>query len=156
MSVNKALILGRLGGDPEVKALPSGGSVCNFSVATTDRWSDKSTGHAQERTEWHRIVVYGKLADLCAQYLRKGSEAFIEGSIHTREWQDKDGVRRTSTEIKASEVQFVGGRQDTRQDAPPSKPWQPTGSVPGGAQRGALGPGRGNPVNDLDLDSVPF
>lgn len=153
MSVNKALILGRLGGDPELKALPSGGSVANFSVATTDRWSDKSTGQQQERTEWHRIVVYGKLADLCAQYLRKGSEAFIEGSIHTREWQDKDGVRRTSTEIKASEVQFVGGRQDTRQDAPPSKPWQPSGQAPGGAQRGAQGPSRTPAFDDSD---VPF
>lgn len=153
MSVNKALILGRLGGDPELKALPSGGSVCNFSVATSEKWSDKSTGQQQERTEWHRIVVYGKLADLCAQYLRKGSEAFIEGSIHTRDWQDKDGVKRTSTEIKASEVQFIGGRQDARQDARPPQGGNPYGSDWGGAQRGAQKPVTASTFDDSD---VPF
>jgi len=109
MSVNKVILLGRLGQDP---------SVCNFSIATTESWSDKS-GQKQERTEWHRIVVWGKLGELCNQYLAKGRQAFIEGTLQTRSWDDKQGQKRYTTEINAKSVQFVGGPSAERGDSQP-------------------------------------
>jgi single-strand DNA-binding protein len=112
MSVNKVIILGRLGQDPELKHTPGGMSVCNFTVATSESWADKA-GQKQERTEWHRIVVWGKLADLCNQYLTKGRQAFIEGSLQTRSWDDKSGQKRYTTEIVAKTVQFIGGQAGT-------------------------------------------
>lgn len=108
MSVNKVILLGRLGQDPELKYTPGGAAVCNFSVATTEAWTDKQ-GQKQEKTEWHRIVVWGKLAELCNQYLAKGRQAFLEGRLQTRSWDDKDGTKRYTTEILASTVQFIGG-----------------------------------------------
>jgi single-strand DNA-binding protein len=108
MSVNKVILLGRLGQDPELKYTPGGAAVCNFSLATTESWSDKS-GQKQEKTEWHRVVVWGKLAELCNQYLAKGRQAFLEGRLQTRSWDDKDGNKRYTTEILASTVQFIGG-----------------------------------------------
>jgi single-strand DNA-binding protein len=108
MSVNKVILLGRLGQDPELKYTPGGSAVCNFSLATTESWTDKS-GQKQEKTEWHRIVVWGKLAELCNQYLAKGRQAFLEGRLQTRSWDDKDGNKRYTTEILASTVQFIGG-----------------------------------------------
>ena len=108
MSVNKVILLGRLGQDPELKYTPGGAAVCNFSVATTEAWTDKQ-GAKQEKTEWHRIVVWGKLAELCNQYLAKGRQAFLEGRLQTRSWDDKDGTKRYTTEILASTVQFIGG-----------------------------------------------
>ncbi|MGE3611634.1 MAG: single-stranded DNA-binding protein [Bacteriovoracaceae bacterium] len=108
MSVNKVILLGRLGQDPELKYTPGGSPVCNFSMATTEAWTDKS-GQKQEKTEWHRIVVWGKLAELCNQYLGKGRQAFVEGRLQTRAWDDKDGNKRYTTEILANTVQFIGG-----------------------------------------------
>ncbi len=108
MSVNKVILLGRLGQDPELKYTPGGSAVCNFSLATTESWTDKS-GQKQEKTEWHRVVVWGKLAELCNQYLAKGRQAFLEGRLQTRSWDDKDGNKRYTTEILASTVQFIGG-----------------------------------------------
>ena len=108
MSVNKVILLGRLGQDPELKYTPGGAAVCNFSVATTESWTDKQ-GQKQEKTEWHRIVVWGKLAELCNQYLAKGRQAFVEGRLQTRSWDDKDGSKRYTTEIMANTVQFIGG-----------------------------------------------
>ena len=108
MSVNKVILLGRLGQDPELKYTPGGAPVCNFSMATTESWTDKS-GQKQEKTEWHRIVVWGKLAELCNQYLAKGRQAFVEGRLQTRSWDDKDGNKRYTTEILANTVQFIGG-----------------------------------------------
>jgi single-strand DNA-binding protein len=107
--VNKVIILGRLGQDPELKYTPSGAAVCNFSVATSESWADKS-GQKQERTEWHRVVVWGKLGELCNQYLAKGRQAFVEGSLQTRNWEGKDGSKRYTTEIVARNVQFIGGQ----------------------------------------------
>jgi len=107
MSVNKVILLGRLGQNPEVRHTPSGASVANFSLATNESWMDKS-GQKQERTEWHRIVVWGKLADLCGQYLTKGRQAYVEGRLQTRQWQDKDGQTKYTTEIQAQTVQFLG------------------------------------------------
>ena len=108
MSVNKVIILGRLGQDPELKYTPGGMAVCNFTLATSESWADKS-GQKQERTEWHRVVVWGKLAELCNQYLSKGRQAFVEGSLQTRSWDDKSGQKRYTTEINAKTVQFIGG-----------------------------------------------
>lgn len=124
MSVNKVIILGRLGQDPEIKYTPSGAAVCNFSLATSETWNDKNSGQKQERTEWHRIVVWGKLAELCNQYLSKGRQAFVEGKLQTRAWDDKNGQKRYTTEINATTVQFIGGastgasNNDYNQSAP--------------------------------------
>lgn len=107
MSVNKVILLGRLGQDPEVKYTPSGQTVCNFSLATSESWTDKN-GQKQEKTEWHRVVVWGKLADLCNQYLNKGRQVFVEGKLQTRSWDDKSGNKRYTTEITANTVQFLG------------------------------------------------
>lgn len=111
MSVNKVIILGRLGQDPELKYTPSGAAVCNFSLATSESWTDKNSGQKNEKTEWHRIVVWGKLAELCNQYLSKGRQAFVEGKLQTRSWDDKDGNKRYTTEISATTVQFIGANQ---------------------------------------------
>ena len=112
MSVNKVIILGRLGQDPELKYTPGGAAVCNFSLATSENWTDKS-GQKQEKTEWHRIVVWGKLAELCNQYLTKGRQAFVEGKLQTRSWEDSNGQKKYMTEINASTVQFIGGASAT-------------------------------------------
>lgn len=116
MSVNKVMVLGRLGQDPELKTLETGNEVCNFSVATSETWKDKN-GQKQERTEWHRIVVWGKMAGVCGQYLKKGSQAFVEGKLQTRSWETESGEKRYSTDILASSVQFVGSKaSDTTED----------------------------------------
>lgn len=108
--VNKVILVGNLGQDPEVKYMPSGGAVCNISVATTDSWSDKASGERQERTEWHRVVLFKRLAEIAGEYLRKGSQVYIEGRLQTRKWQDSSGQDRYSTEIVAMDMQMLGGR----------------------------------------------
>jgi single-strand DNA-binding protein len=108
-SVNKVILVGNLGRDPELRYIPSGQAVANFSLATSDRWRDKE-GNNQERTEWHRIVVWGKSAENCAQYLQKGRSVYVEGRLQTQEWEDKEGVKRKTTEVVAQTVQFLGGR----------------------------------------------
>lgn len=110
-SVNKVILVGNLGRDPEVRFMPNGDAVCNFSIATTDNWKDKS-GMKQERTEWHNIVMYRKLAEIAGEYLKKGRPVYIEGSLQTRKWE-KDGVTRYSTEIIANQMQMLGGRNDS-------------------------------------------
>ncbi len=121
--VNKVFLLGNLGRDPEVRFTPSGQAVANFTVATNESWTDKS-GQKQEKTEWHRIVVWGKLAELCGEYLKKGRQAFIEGRLQTREWTDKEGKKNYTTEIVANNVQFLGsgaggGKRDDVGGPPP-------------------------------------
>ncbi len=106
-SVNKVILIGNLGSDPEVKYTPSGSAVANFTLATNERWKDAS-GQDQEKTEWHRIVVWGKQAENCGQYLSKGRPAYIEGRLQTREWNDKEGTKRYTTEVVAQTVQFLG------------------------------------------------
>jgi single-strand DNA-binding protein len=108
MSVNKVIVMGRLGQDPELKYTPGGMAVCNFTVATSDSYKDKA-GQKQEKTEWHRVVVWGKLAELCNQYLAKGRQVYLEGSLQTRSWDDKSGQKRYTTEVIARTVQFIGG-----------------------------------------------
>jgi single-strand DNA-binding protein len=111
--VNKAIIIGTLGRDPEVKYTAGGSAIVNVSVATNETWKDRNTGENQERTEWHRIVIFGKLAEIAAQYLKKGSQVYFEGRIQTRKWQGQDGQDRYTTEIVANEMQMLGGRGDS-------------------------------------------
>ncbi len=144
--VNKAIIIGTLGRDPEVKYTAGGSAVVNISVATNETWKDKSTGENQERTEWHRIVIFGKLAEIAAQYLKKGSQVYFEGRIQTRKWQGQDGQDRYTTEIVANEMQMLGGRGDSTggpvdYNRPASKP----ASQPSDAS-----------VSDDGFDDIPF
>jgi single-strand DNA-binding protein len=108
--VNKVILIGHLGADPESRAMPSGSSVANLRIATTESWRDKQSGEQQERTEWHRVALFGRLAEIATEYLRKGSQVYIEGSLRTRKWQDKQGNERYSTEIVGNEMQMLGGR----------------------------------------------
>lgn len=124
--VNKVILIGNLGADPETRAMPSGTTVANLRVATSESWRDKQTGEQQERTEWHRVALFGRLAEVAGEYLRKGSQVYIEGSLRTRKWQDKQGNERYSTEIVGNDMQMLGGRG-------------------GGAGGGGAGPGAGGP-----------
>jgi single-strand DNA-binding protein len=143
--VNKAIIVGTLGQDPEVRYTASGSAVANLSVATNETWKDRQTGEAQERTEWHRIVMFGKLAEIAQQYLKKGSQAYFEGRIQTRKWQDQSGNDRYSTEIVANEMQMLGGR----------------GGGGGGAPADSGGQSQSRPARetapiDDGFDDIPF
>ncbi len=135
--VNKVILVGHLGKDPEVRYSPNGGAVTNITLATSESWKDKNTGEKQERTEWHRVVFFGKLAEIAGEYLKKGSQIYVEGRLQTRKWQDKEGKDRYTTEIVAGEMQMLGGREgrgapaDTgdAEAAPAAR--QPAKSVPG-------------------------
>lgn len=110
-SVNKVIIVGNLGRDPEMRTFPSGDQVANVTIATTDKWKDKQSGEMKEATEWHRVVFNGRLAEIAGQYLRKGSQVYVEGSLRTRKWTDQNGVEKYSTEIRADQMQMLGSRQ---------------------------------------------
>ncbi len=110
-SVNKVIIVGNLGRDPEVRTFPSGDRVANVTLATTDKWKDKQTGEAKEATEWHRVVFNGRLADIAAEYLRKGAQIYVEGSLRTRKWTDAQGQEKYTTEIRADQMQMLGRRE---------------------------------------------
>ncbi len=151
--VNKVILIGNLGADPEVRYMPSGGAITNIRMATSESWKDRSSGETQERTEWHRIVFFNKLAEIAAEYLRKGSQVYIEGSIRTRKWQGQDGQDRYTTEIVVSEMQMLGGRQQggsANFEAPPAqKQHNPSPSpAPESPQPGGSGV-------DFD-DDIPF
>ncbi len=126
--INKAIVVGRLGGDPEVRYTQGGTAVANFTVATTEKWKDKSSGEMQEQTEWHRIVAWQRLGEICGEYLSKGSQVYIEGKLQTRSWE-KDGVKRYTTEIIAKEMKMLGAKGDAkpRMDGPPAQAEQPAG-----------------------------
>lgn len=120
--INKAIILGNLGGDPEVRYLPNGDAVANITVATSESWTDKQSGEKKEQTEWHKVTFYGRLAEVVGEYLRKGSKVYVEGKLQTRKWTDQQGVERYTTEIKASDMQMLdaqpqGGKQQSQQQA---------------------------------------
>jgi len=125
--INKVILVGNLGKDPDTRYMPSGKAVTNFSIATSESWTDKQSGDKQERTEWHNIVLFDKLGEIAAEYLRKGSQVYIEGSLRTRKWQDKEGKDRYTTEIVARDMQMLGGR----------------GGAGGGAGMGGGSPGGG-------------
>ena len=116
-SVNKALIIGNLGQDPEIKYTQSGSPIANLSVATSERWKDKNTGEQKEQTEWHRVVVFGRLAEIAEQYLKKGSKVFIEGKIQTRDWEDAEGNKKYTTEVVAREMTMLDSRASTDSSA---------------------------------------
>lgn len=124
-SLNKVILIGNLGKDPETRYAPSGDAICNLTIATSESWKDKNTGEKKEKVEWHRVVMFQKLAEIAAQYLRKGSQVYIEGRLETRKWQDKDGTDRYTTEIRADQMKMLGGKsegasapQEHRQSAP--------------------------------------
>ncbi len=151
-SVNKVILVGNLGADPEMRYLPSGEAVANIRIATTDTWKDKD-GNKQEATEWHRISFFGRQAEVCGQYLKKGSQIYVEGSIRTRKWQDKEGQDRYSTEIKGDRMQMLGGRQGMG-DAPPRDSAGGSGGGGGSRPAPAQQPAGGN-FNDFE-DDIPF
>ncbi|QDX82282.1 single-stranded DNA-binding protein [Denitratisoma sp. DHT3] len=151
-SVNKVILVGNLGKDPEIRYAPSGDAITNVSIATTDNWKDKATGERREATEWHRVVFFGKLAEIAGQYLKKGSQVYVEGSLRTRKWQDQSGQERYTTEIRADAMQMLGrregmggGDQEPRSSAPRSAP--PSRPAPAPAPSGGLG--------DFE-DDIPF
>ena len=152
-SVNKVILIGNLGRDPEIRYLPSGDAVANLRIATTDKFKDRN-GEQQEVTEWHSVAFFGKQAEICGQYLKKGSQVYVEGSLRTRKWQDKDGNDRYTTEIRGDRMQMLGGRGGggggggmAEFDAPPDN--APKGK-PGGS-----GGGGGGGFSDMD-DDIPF
>ena len=151
--VNKVILIGRLGGDPEVRYTTNGGAVANFNMATNESWVDKS-GQKQERTEWHRVIAWGKLGELCGQYLAKGRQAYVEGKLQTRQWTDKEGAKRYTTEVVALNVQFLGSPGDrptasTNNDfSNPVPPDFDNAATPAAAEGGAKGA--------FSDDEVPF
>ena len=138
-SVNKVILVGNLGADPETRYMPNGDAVANIRLATTESWKDKASGEKREITEWHRVVLYRKLGEIAGQYLKKGSAVYIEGRIRTRKWQDKEGQERYTTEIEANEMQMLGGKQ-SGESAP--------------QQRNAQGAPKAS-ISDMDND-IPF
>ena len=150
-SVNKVIIVGNLGADPETRYLPSGEAVTNIRVATTDRWKDKQSGEMKEATEWHRIAFFGRLAEVAGEYLKKGSQVYVEGALRTRKWQDKEGQDRYSTEIRADVMQMLGrregGGEPRSQPAMDSKAAEPRNA--GAAKKPA------GKFDDLE-DDIPF
>ena len=150
--VNKVILVGNLGKDPEVRYSPNGQAVANVTIATSESWKDKTTGEKQERTEWHRIVFFGRLAEIAGEYLKKGAQIYIEGRLQTRKWQDKDGHDRYTTEIVANEMQMLGSRSGAGMPSEPAMESAPAGaSASSGARPGvkaAVGA-------DFD-DDIPF
>ena len=146
--VNKVILVGNLGQDPEVKYMPSGQAVCNITIATTDSWNDKSTGEKQERTEWHRVVFFRRLAEIAGEYLRKGSQVYVEGRLQTRKWQDQSGNDRYTTEIVVNDMQMLGGRGGAGgglDNAPPA-----------GQEFAATTPKSASTTGDDFDDDIPF
>ncbi|WP_019139662.1 single-stranded DNA-binding protein [Noviherbaspirillum massiliense] len=164
-SVNKVIIVGNLGRDPETRYMPNGEAVTNIAVATTESWKDKASGEKKELTEWHRITFYRRLAEVAGQYLKKGSQIYVEGRLQTRKWTDKDGVERYTTEIIADTMQMLGSRQGMGGGAPsmdeeygggapaPRQNAGGSGSGGGGAARGSSRPAPN--FSDMD-DDIPF
>ena len=152
-SVNKVILVGNLGADPEVRYMPNGDAVANIRLATTESWKDKASGEKKEITEWHRVVFYRKLAEIVQQYVKKGSALYIEGRIRTRKWQDKDGQERYTTEIEADSMQMLGGRGHGAGDSG-SAPTPRQGNSGGG------GPARRPPASNGSFDDlgddIPF
>jgi single-strand DNA-binding protein len=154
-SVNKVILVGNLGRDPETRYMPSGEAVTNCTIATTDTWKDKTSGEKKEATEWHRIVFYRKLAEIAGQYLKKGSQVYIEGSLKTRKWTDKEGVEKYTTEIIADTMQMLGSRQGSGQADEPARE-RPAQSDAAAAKPSAQPPGgSGSGFNDFE-DDIPF
>lgn len=155
--VNKVILIGNLGADPEVRFTPSGQAVANFRIATSESWTDKNN-QKQERVEWHRIVVWGKLGELCGQYLAKGRQCYVEGRLQTREWTDKEGKKNYTTEVVANSVTFLGGNRDSAgggENRP--RPAAPNGRPSGGDDFGPPPPSMDDGMNQGGgEDDIPF
>jgi single-strand DNA-binding protein len=152
--VNKVILVGNCGQDPETKYLPSGGAVTNLSIATSESWKDKQTGQPQERTEWHRVVFFNRLAEIAGEYLKKGSKVYVEGSLRTRKWQDKSGADRYTTEIVGSEMQMLDSRG--QESGGGDSGWSQGGGS-GQSSRPAPAPRQApQPEPDLGDDDIPF
>ncbi len=147
--INKVILVGNLGADPETRYMPSGGAVTNLSIATSDSWKDKQTGEQKERTEWHKVAMFGRLAEIAAEYLRKGSQVYVEGRLQTRKWQDRDGNDRYTTEIVANEMQMLGARGGGG-----AAPYSGGGGSSSSNQPPSGG-GSAPPADDFD-DDIPF
>ena len=157
-SVNKVILVGNLGADPETRYMPNGDAVANIRLATTESWKDKATGEKKDLTEWHRVVFYRKLAEIVGQYLKKGSAVYVEGRIRTRKWQDKEGQERYTTEIEANEMQMLGGRQNASSSSGGEAEYggsMPSSSAPSGASRAAAPAKKAPSFEDMD-DDIPF
>jgi single-strand DNA-binding protein len=152
MSVNKVILVGNLGRDPETRYTGSGQAVCNFSIATSETFKDRN-GERQKRTEWHKIVVWGKLAEICQQYLKKGAQIFIEGKIQSREWQDKEGNKRTSFEIVARDMRMLGSRGESAMGASAAAGGSPSADFDSQAAPAEEHPAAGPEISDED---IPF
>ena len=154
-SVNKVIIVGNLGRDPETRYLPSGEAVTNISIATTDTWKDKATGEKKEATEWHRVAFFGRLAEIAGEYLKKGSQVYVEGSLRTRKWQDKEGKDRYTTEIRADTMQMLGSRAGSGEPRgePRGEPAAPRGETT--AKAGAPAKKPAGKFDDME-DDIPF
>ena len=148
--INKAIIVGNLGRDPEVRYTANGNAIANIAVATTESWKDKQSGERQEKTEWHRVVFFGRLAEIAGEYLKKGAQVYIEGRLQTRKWEDKSGQERYTTEIVASEMQMLGSRGGGTSGVPDD---DYSGAAPSATDSSGGGTSGGDP--DLD-DDIPF
>ena len=147
--VNRVIIIGHLGNDPEIRTMPNGEQIANISVATSESWTDKNTGERKEQVEWHRIVLYRRLAEIAGQYLHKGSQVYIEGRLKTRKWQDNNGQDRYTTEIQGDNLQMLGGRnQDAAQNQPPKQQDK--------QQKAQSKPQQSEPTVDAFDDNIPF
>jgi single-strand DNA-binding protein len=157
--INKVILVGNLGKDPEVRYSPTGAAVANITLATSDTWKDKQTGAQQERTEWHRVVFFGRLAEIAGEYLRKGTQVYVEGRLQTRKWQDQSGQDRYTTEVVANEMQMLGGRDRQNGGYPSQSPQilqqRPQAAVPMAANVPGGQSASAGPDNDFD-DDIPF
>lgn len=163
--VNKVILVGNCGQDPEVKHTASGAAVANLTVATSESWKDKQTGQPQEKTEWHRVVFFGRLAEIVGEYIKKGSKVYVEGSLTTRKWQDQSGQDRYTTEIKASEMQMLDGRNESSPQQQPQQQYQqpaaprhqaPPPQYQPQQQRPSSGPQYQQAPPPPDLDDIPY
>jgi single-strand DNA-binding protein len=155
--INKVILVGHLGADPETRAMPSGMTVANLRLATTESWKDKQSGEQQERTEWHSVALFGRLGEIAAEYLRKGSQVYIEGRLRTRKWQDKEGRDRYTTEIVGNEMQMLGGRGGASAATGGGERYAdaPRAEAPESAPSGAAAAGAGASHDEFD-DDIPF
>ena len=152
-SVNKVILIGNCGKDPETRYLPSGDAVTNVSIATSEKWKDKS-GEQQEHTEWHRISFFGKTAEIAGEYLKKGSQVYIEGRLETRKWTDKEGQERTTTEVRADRMQMLGSRSGGSERMAPPEDDAPRAAAAAPAKKSG-GAAKGSSLEDLE-DDIPF
>lgn len=151
--INKVILIGNLGNDPEIRYMPSGGAAASLTVATSESWKDKQTGEQQDRTEWHRVVMFNRLAEIAGEYLKKGSKVYIEGSLRTRKWQDKNGQERYTTEIVAAEMQMLDGRGAGSSANYEQQPAQGSNQKP--AQQNPSQPQLAPAMDNFD-DDIPF